>query len=151
MKPKIGIITSKGGHLYQMYRLKPWWSAYDRFWVTFSGEDATSLLNHERIYFGYYPETRHIINAMKHIVLAWNILRKEKPTVLISSGAGIAPPFFLLAKFMGIKTIFIEVFDLVKHPSLTGKMLAPLVDHMLIQHKSQKKFYPNATYKGAIL
>lgn len=151
MKPKIGIITSKGGHLYQMYRLKPWWGKYDRFWVTFSGEDAESLLTGERIYFGHYPETRHIINAIKHLTLAWRILLREKPTILISSGAGIAPPFFLLAKFLGIKTIFIEVFDLVKHPSLTGKMLAPFVDHMLIQHTVQKTFYPNATYKGAIL
>lgn len=151
MKPKIGIITSKGGHLYQMYRLKPWWNTYDHFWVTFGGKDVTSLLKNEHVYYGYYPETRHIINAIRHFFLAWNILRKEKPTLLISSGAGIAPPFFLLAKLLGIQTIFIEVFDLVKHPSLTGRLLAPFVDHIIVQHHVQKIFYSRAVYKGAIL
>ncbi len=151
MKPKIAIITSKGGHLYQMYRLKPWWGKYDRFWVTFQGPDTDSLLARERVYYGFYPETRHISHALRHTSLAWRILRKERPTIIISCGAGIAPPFFLIAKLLGIKTVFIEVFDLVKHPSLSGRLLSPLVDHMLIQHKSQQTFYPNAVYKGAIL
>lgn len=151
MKPRLGIITSKGGHVYQMYRLKPWWGKYDRFWVTLPGEDVASLLKNERVYYGYYPETRHITNAIRHISLAWQILSTEKPTLLISCGAGIAPPFFFIGKLFGIKTVFIEVFDLVRHPSLTGRMLAPFVDHLLVQHLSQKKFYPKAQYKGAIL
>lgn len=151
MKPTIGIITSKGGHLYQMHRLKNWWKHYDRFWVTFSGEDSASLLAHERVYWGYYPETRNIINALRHIRLAWEILTRERPTMLISCGAGIAPPFFLVAKLLGIKTVFIEVFDLVKHPSLTGRLVALWVNHFLIQHRSQQKFYKRALYKGTIL
>jgi len=151
MKPRIGIITSKGGHVYQMYRLKPWWGKYDRFWVTLPGNDVASLLKNERVYYGYYPETRHIIHAIRHLFLAWRILKSERPTLLISCGAGIAPPFFLIGKLLRIRTIFMEVFDLVKHPSLTGRMLAPFVDHILVQHKIQKKFYPKAIYKGAIL
>ncbi|MCL4200800.1 UDP-N-acetylglucosamine--LPS N-acetylglucosamine transferase [Patescibacteria group bacterium] len=151
MKPRIGIITSKGGHVYQMHRLKPWWSKYDHFWVTFSGEDVASLLKKERVYYGYYPETRHMYNAIRHLGLAWHILRTERPTLLISCGAGIAPPFFIIGKLLGIKTVFIEVFDLLKHPSLTGRILSPFVDHILVQHPTQKKFYPRAHYKGAIL
>lgn len=151
MRPTIGIITSKGGHLYQMYRLQPWWKNYDRFWVTFSGADTDSLLSGERVYHGYYPETRHIPHAIRHLKLAWIILKKERPAMIISCGAGIAPPFFIIAKFLGIKTVFIEVFDLVKHPSLTGRFLSLFVDHLLIQHEKQRAFYPNAVYKGAIL
>lgn len=151
MKPTIGIITSKGGHLYQMYRLKNWWKHYDRFWVTFSGEDSASLLADERVYYGYYPETRNIINALRNTRLAWDLLRREQPALLISCGAGIAPPFFLIAKLLGIQTVFIEVFDLVKHPSLTGRLVAPFVTHLLVQHKNQEKFYKHAQYKGAIL
>ncbi len=151
MRPVIGIITSKGGHLYQMYRLKDWWSRYDRFWVTFPGQDSQSLLSHERVYLGYYPETRNLINAFRHIRLAWRILLRERPTLLISCGAGIAPPFFLVAKLLRIPTVFIEVFDLVKHPSLTGKLVEPFVNYFLIQHPTQRKFYKHALYKGAIL
>jgi len=151
MNPKIGIITSRGGHLFQMYRLKPWWKKYHRFWVTFPGEDTTSLLAGERVYYGYYPETRNLPNALRHIFLAWTILRREQPSLLISCGAGIAPPFFYIGKLLGIKTVFIEPYDLVAHPSLTGRLLAPLVDVMLVQHPHQRTFYPKAHYKGAIL
>jgi beta-1,4-N-acetylglucosaminyltransferase len=151
MTPKIGIITSKGGHVYQMFRLKPWWARYNRFWVTLPGEDVASLLSRERVYYGFAPETRHLPHAFRHMWLAWKLLRIERPTHLISCGAGIAPPFFLIAKLLGITTIFIEVFDLVKAPSLTGRIVAPFVDYLLVQHKRQLRFYPRARYKGAIL
>lgn len=134
-----------------MARLKPWWSKYDHFWVTFPGSDSESLLEGEKVFYGYYPETRHIWHAFRHLLLAWKILRKERPTLLISCGAGIAPPFFLIGKLLGIKTVFIEVFDLVKKPSLTGKIVEPFVSHLLVQHEKQKQFYRHAVYKGAIL
>ncbi len=151
MKPTIGIITSRGGHLYQMHELAPWWRRYDRFWVTFPGEDTTSLLAGERVYRGYYPESRSVINAVRNFFLAWRILRHERPKLLISSGAGIAPPFFYVGKLLGIMTVFIEPYDFVAYPSLSGRLVSPIADVMLVQHRRQKKFYRNALYKGAIL
>lgn len=148
---RIGIITSRGGHIYQMYQLRPWWNKYDRFWVTFPGADTQTLLAGERVYFGYAPDTRNIINAIRHTVLAWRILRKEHPDLIISCGAGIAPPFFYIAKVLGIKTVFIEVYDLLTHATVSGRMIAPIADILLIQHKRQKMFYPRAVYKGPIL
>lgn len=150
-KQYIGIITSRGGHLFQMYRLKSWWSRYNRFWVTFPGEDVTSLLKKEKIYYGNGPESRNALNAIRNLFLAINILGKEKPSLIISCGAGIAPPFIFVAKLMGIRTVFIEPYDFIAYPSLSGKLIASIVDHLLVQHESQKHFYTNALYKGALL
>lgn len=150
-KGRIAIITSRGGHIYQMYQLRPWWRKYDRFWVTFPGVDTTSLLSGERIYYGYQPDTRNLINAVRHLVLAWSILRRERPTILMSCGAGIAPPFFYMAKLLGIKTVYIEVYDFLNHPSLSATLVSPIADVMLVQHQSQKKLFRRAMYKGAIL
>jgi len=150
-RTKIGIVTSRGGHIYQMYQLKPWWQHYERFWVTFPGEDTETLLSSERVYFGYAPDTRHIIHAVRHLFLAWRVLRKERPDMIISCGAGIAPPFFYIAKLLGIKTIFIEVYDFISQATVSGRLIAPIADIFLVQHLSQKRFYPRALYKGAIL
>ncbi len=150
-QPKIAIISSRGGHLYQMYRLKPWWKKINHFWVTFPGEDASSMLKKEMIYYGYQPESRNVVNAIRNVFLAVKILRKEKPTVLISCGAGIAPPFFYIGKLLGIKLIFIEPYDFIAYPSLSGRLIAPIADYFLVQHKTQKRFYKNAIYKGALL
>jgi beta-1,4-N-acetylglucosaminyltransferase len=148
---KIGVITSRGGHLFQMYRLKPWWKKHDRFWVTFRGEDTSSMLSNERLYYGYSPESRNVANAIRNFFLAIRILRKENPSVLISCGAGIAPPFFYAGKLLGIKLIFIEPYDFIAYPSLSGKLVAPIVDELLVQHKEQLRFFRNAKYKGALL
>jgi len=78
-------------------------------------------------------------------------LRREKPTLLISCGAGIAPPFFYVGKILGIKLIFIEPYDFVCYSSLSGKLVAPIVDELLVQHKEQLPFFRNAKYKGSLL
>ena len=150
-KGRIGIVTSRGGHIYQMYQLRTWWKNYDRFWVTFPGVDTTSLLYGERIYYGYEPDTRNIPNAVRHLFLAWSVLRRERPTLLVSCGAGIAPPFFYVAKLLGVTTVYIEVYDFLAHPTLSAKLVAPIADVMLVQHPSQRKFFRRAMYKGAIL
>ena len=148
---KIGLITSRGGHLFQVYQLKEWWSRYDRFWITQKGEDSSYLLKGEKVYYGYFPESRNLINAFRNFFLALKILKKEKPDLLFSCGAGIAPPVFLAAKIHGCKLIFMEPYDFIRFPSLTGRLLAPFVDKLLVQQPCQKKFFKKAEFWGATL
>ena len=149
-KLTVGIITSRGGHLYQVVRLKRWWSQFNRFFVTFPGEDTSSLLSKERVYFAHYPESRNVINAIKNLFLARHILKKEQPDVLISCGAGIAPPFFLLGKLFGSRLIFIEPYDFIKNPSLSAKLVESFVDLLLVQHEGLVNNYKRAVYKGSL-
>lgn len=148
---KIGFITSRGGHLFQVCQLKDWWKKYDRFWITGKGGDSDYLLKGERIYYGYFPESRHLLNAFRNFILGFQILKKEKPDLLFSCGAGIAPPIFLAGKLLGCKLIFMEPFDFIAFPSLSGKMVYRIVDKFLIQKKVQKKFYPRAEFWGSSL
>jgi beta-1,4-N-acetylglucosaminyltransferase len=150
-RKKIGIITSKGGHLVAIRQLISLFNKYPHFWVTFKGEDSEEYLQKEVKYYAYFPESRNIVNAIRNTFLAFKILLKEKPTILISSGAGIAVPFFLVGKVLNMKLIFIETYDYVKYPSLTGKILYNMVDLFLVQHKVQKKWYPKAKYWGSLL
>ena len=148
---KIGVITSKGGHLVAIIQLRQLFDKYHHFWVTFRGEDVDEYLKDEIKYYAYFPESRNVMNAIKNTFLAIKILTQEKPTILISSGAGIAVPFFLIGKFLKMKLIFIETYDYIKYPSLTGKILYNMVDLFLVQHKIQKRWYPKAKYWGSLL
>ena len=148
---KIGLITSRGGHLFQLYQLKEWWSQYPRFWVSFPGQDVASMLTEEKVYLANYPESRNVYNALRNFFLALRLIHKERPTVLISCGAGIAPPFFYAAKLFGIRLVFIEPYDFIYYPSISGRLVAPIVDVMLVQHIRQKSFYKKAQYKGSLL
>ncbi|HEW1730816.1 TPA: UDP-N-acetylglucosamine--LPS N-acetylglucosamine transferase, partial [Streptococcus pneumoniae] len=123
---KICLVGSSGGHLTHLYLLKPFWKDKERFWVTFDKEDTRSILGNETFYPCHYPTNRNLKNLIKNTVLAFNILRKERPDVIISSGAAVAVPFFYLGKLFGAKTVYIEVFDRIDAPTLTGKIVYPV-------------------------
>lgn len=130
--------------------LKPFWKNKNRFWVTFNKEDAQSKLKNETMYSCYYPTNRNLKNLIKNTFLAIKILRKEKPDLIISSGAAVAVPFFYVGKLMGAKVIYIEVFDRYDKPTLTGKLVYPIADKFIVQWKDEKKVYPKAIDLGSI-
>lgn len=147
---KICLVGSSGGHLTHLYMLKPFWNNKDRFWVTFDKEDARSLLEGENMYSCYFPTNRNIKNLIRNTIVAFKVIRKEKPDVIISSGAAVAVPFFYLGKLFGAKLIYIEIFDRIDKPTLTGKMVYPIVDKFIVQWEEQKKVYPKAINLGCI-
>lgn len=147
---KICLVSSSGGHLTHLYMLKPFWADKDRFWVTFDKEDARSLLEGERMYPCHYPTNRNIKNLFKNTFLAWKILRREKPDLILSSGAAVAVPFFYLGKLFGAKLIYIEVFDRIDKPTLTGKLVYPVTDRFIVQWEEMKQVYKKAINLGSI-
>nr|AAX19704.1 epsE [Lactococcus lactis] len=147
---KIALVGSSGGHLTHLYLLKKFWENEDRFWVTFDKTDAKSILKGERFYPCYYPTNRNVKNTIKNTILAFKILRKEKPDLIISSGAAVAVPFFWIGKLFGAKTIYIEIFDRIDKPTLTGKLVYPVTDKFIVQWEELKKVYPKAINLGGI-
>ncbi|WP_207387979.1 PssD/Cps14F family polysaccharide biosynthesis glycosyltransferase [Enterococcus faecium] len=147
---KICLVGSSGGHLTHLYLLKNFWEKEEIFWVTFDKEDSRSMLKDERFFPCYYPTNRNIINLIRNSFLAIRILLKEKPDLIISSGAAVAVPFFYLGKLIGAKTIYIEVFDRIDAPTLTGKLVYPVTDKFIVQWDEMKKVYPKAINLGGI-
>lgn len=147
---KVCLVGSSGGHLTHLYMLKPFWENKERFWVTFDKEDARSLLQEEKMYPCYFPTNRNIFNLIRNTGLAWKVLRKEKPDLIISSGAAVAVPFFYLGKLFGAKCIYIEVFDRIDKPTMTGKLVYPIADKFIVEWEEMKKVYPKAINLGSI-
>lgn len=148
---KLGLICSQGGHFYQLWLLEPWWRQYDRFWVTLEGPDTLMKLGKEKFYLGFAPVRRNIINAILNLFLAVLILLRESPDVLFSTGAGIAPPFFIIGKLLGIKLIFLETGGFIDRPTLSGKLISFVADKFLVQYPSSLKFYRRAEFVGGLM
>ena len=147
---KIALVGSSGGHLTHLYMLKPFWQDKERFWVTFDKTDARSLLKDERMYPCYFPTNRNIFNLIRNTFVAIKVLKKEKPDLIISSGAAVAVPFFFIGKLMGAKLIYIEVYDRIDKPTMTGRLVYPIVDKFIVQWEEQKKVYKKAINLGSI-
>ena len=143
------LVASGGGHLGQLMPLEPWWSRHDRTWVTFDTASADQL-GDDPVVFAHHPTTRNIPNLVRNVVLAWRVLRRERPDVVVTTGAGVALPFFLIAKVLGIRTVFIEVYDRIDSRSLTGRLCRPLSDLFLLQWERQRELYRSRTVIGGL-
>lgn len=124
--------------------------AADRFWVTFDKEDANTALEGERVYHCFFPTNRNVRNTVRNTLLAARVLREERPDLIVSSGAAIAVPFFLVGKLMGAKTVYIEVFDRVDAPTLTGRLVRRFTDLFVVQWPEMTRVYPGSVDLGSI-
>lgn len=149
---RILLVGSSGGHLAQLLSLRSWWSRYEHAWATFRTPDAEAALAKEQhVTWVYSPTTRSIPNLLRNTWVAVALLRKWRPTVVISTGAGSALPFFVVARLMRITTIYIEVFDRIDSPTLTGRLCRPFADEMLVQWDQQLGLYRDAHLLGRLL
>lgn len=146
---RIMLIASTGGHLAQLLNLTECWSAHERHWVTFKKSDAVSALRHETVTWAYHPTTRNIPNALRNLVLAIRTVRSARPDVVVSTGAGVALPFFVVARFLRIRTVYIEAFERIDHPALTGILCYPLTDRFCLQWQDQFSMYPDGVHVGS--
>lgn len=148
---RVLLVCSTGGHLAQLLQLRPWWEGHDRAWVTFEKADAVSHLADERRWWAHHPTTRNIPNLLRNLVLARRVLRDEKPDVVVSNGAGVAVPFLVLARLRGIATVYVEVFDRIDSPTLSGRLCRPVTDLFCVQWPEQQRHYRGSVVIGPLL
>jgi len=114
--------------------------------------DTSELEKKEKVYFVADPG-RSPINFLKCMIQSFKAVIKEKPDVIISTGAGVAiPPCYLAKLFFNSKIIFVESFCRIEEPSLSGKFMYPISDLFLVQWPEMlKKYGDKALYRGGIL
>lgn len=148
---KICLISSSGGHFEQLLMLKK--LNGNLFVVTEKTKYNKSnnkinyylkQVNRKEILFPVYM----IINFFKSSL----IFIKEKPDVIISTGALATIPMIIIGHIFNKKIIFIESFAKISSPTLTGKFIYKhnLYNQFYVQWESMLKFYPKAIYKGGI-
>lgn len=147
---RVLFVCSSGGHLSQLLQLRPWWANHERQWVTFDLPDARSKLEGETMIPAHFPTTRNVKNLARNTPLALRVLRQFRPDVVISNGAGVAFPFFGLAKLMGIPTVYLEVYDRVDSRTMTGRLCRPISTRFLVQWPEQRDLYEGSALVGPL-
>jgi len=145
------LVCSPGGHLQQMLALKPAWDGMRRAWVTLPGADVEVLLADEPTTLGHGPTNRSLKNMLRNAGLAWRLLHHHRPDAILSTGAGLAVPFFLVGRLLGITCVYVESVTRTESLSLTGRMVYPLANRFFVQWPALAARYDRATYAGAVL
>ncbi len=148
-KIKICCACSAGGHLSELTQLEKVYEEKEHFFLTDQREDSIELAKNEKTYFAICPRKNPVKLAI-NFFQALGVFLKEKPDVVISTGADTAIPFCLIAKFFGKKIIFIESFCRIKDPSLSGKIMYGKADLFLVQWKENLEFFPKAKFAGSV-
>lgn len=149
--PPLGLVCSAGGHFMQLQTLPGIWRDRPRFWVTPRAADTEALLRGERVYWAFGPTNRSLVNFLRNLRLAWTVLRRERPDVVLSTGAGVGVPFLWAARLCGARTVFIEDLTRVTTLSLSGRLVYRAADVFLVQWPELAARYPRAQYRGRFL
>lgn len=148
---KLALVCSSGGHLFELYCLGSFWKDNDRFWISFPTDDAKTLLENEKVFWAYFPTSRNVANLIKNLYLALTLLPKQKPDVIISTGAGVAVPFIIAGKLLKIRTVYLESIARNQKLSLSGRLVYPIVDEFLVQWPELAVKYKKAKYQGRVI
>lgn len=133
------MVGTTGGHLEELVRLSTRivpagdWVG----WVTHADPQAQSLLRGRDMWTVPYVPPRGVAQATRSLPFAWRLLRTQQVTRVVSTGSGIALPFFVAAEARGVRGDYIESAARAAGPSLTGRILGDLPRiHLTTQYRS---------------
>ena len=144
---------SPGGHLSELLRAIAGIAFADCFHVTYrSGRlapEQAAGAGAPRIYHLCHPRRspwRTLANAAQAVL----ILLRERPRLVISTGADVAVPVVVLGKLLGATTVFVETGGTVE-PSLAGRLCYPFSDLFLVQWPEKLRAFPRAVLADGLL
>ena len=145
------LACSAGGHLLQMLALRPAWNDRSRIWVTTNKADARSLLQDEAVTYAYGPPNRGLRTVARNLALAYRVVRRHRPVVVVTTGAGTAVPFALVGRLHGARVVYIESVTRVSEPSLSCKLIARFADRVYVQSPDLIGAVARTRYVGSLL
>lgn len=115
-------ISSGGGHWVQLNRLKPAFEGHDTAFATVQRAYAADVPGHR---FHVIPDA----TRWNRLGLIWMALRvllvllRERPDVVVSTGAAPGYVALRLARLMGARTVWIDSIANVERVSLSGERI----------------------------
>ncbi|OHB60645.1 MAG: hypothetical protein A2Y12_02900 [Planctomycetes bacterium GWF2_42_9] len=150
-KLKICLAASAGGHLTQLLKLAKTWDEYDPFFITTCEAVKNKLEQYGNVYITAESNREHPLKVLKVLFYCLRIILKERPDVVISTGAAIGCVACILGKLIGAKVIWIDSITNVEKLSLSGRLVRPISNLFLAQWQQFAKQYPNVFFEGTII
>jgi len=145
---KICITCSSGGHLVEALKATELID-HNKYFVTFWTDNLREFAEQHKVYCITHPG-RNPLRLFKNCVQAFFLLLKEKPNLIISTGADVAVATCILGKLMGKRLIYIESGGQVVTPSISGRLVYPFADLFIVQWKPALKSFSKAVYGGPL-
>lgn len=148
---KICLAGSGGGHVRQLLDLEPAWQGRDAFFITEDTALGKSLAQQHRCAFVPHVAMgqarlgspfQMLWAGLQNFFQSAAIIFKERPAVLITTGAGAMFFAMLWARLFGAEIILIDSFARFERPSLFARLSAPFAHHRIVQSKALADYWP---------
>ena len=134
-----------------MLALRHAWRDFDVVWATLPGTDVRHILAGEPHVLGHGPTNRSVINLLRNVPFAIRTLRTYRPDAILSTGAGLAVPFFVVGRALGVRLVYVESFTRTRGLSLSGRLVAPFAHVIFAQWPAAAGTSRRIRYAGSIL
>ena len=131
-KPKVLAIASGGGHWVQLLRLRPAFEGCDVVFAT-AKEGYRADVGDAEFRVIVDGNRSNKIRLLQSLWSVFSLLKKERPDVVISTGA--APGYFALkiGRLLGMKTIWVDSIANAEELSMSGAKAGDCADLWLTQ------------------
>lgn len=150
-KLRICLAASAGGHLSQLLKLSESWQKYEVFYVSTLESVTQKLQKLGRFYITGECNREHPFLATLVFKNCIKIILKEKPDVIISTGAAPSCILCLMGKLFGAKIVWIDSIANVERLSLSGRIIRPFANLILTQWPEVAKKYKRVEYAGTLI
>jgi UDP-N-acetylglucosamine transferase subunit ALG13 len=150
---RICLAASGGGHLRQLLDLEPAWSAYDHFFLTEDTALARSVARGHRTAFVPHVAlgqgrlghpARMLFAGARNFFRSAGVILRERPDVVISTGAGSVFFGLLWARLLGAKIVVVESFARFDRLSAFARFAGPLAHDKVVQSPALLAAWPDA-------
>jgi UDP-N-acetylglucosamine:LPS N-acetylglucosamine transferase len=147
----ICLTASAGGHTSQLLRLTEGWKGYDTFCVTTSDVVQERFQEHGKVYVVGECNRQHPIRVAKVLIQCMSVVFKERPDVVITTGAAAGCMVCIMGKLLGAKIVWIDSIANISRLSLSGRIVRPFADLFLTQWPELASKSCHVYYVGAII
>jgi hypothetical protein len=105
---RLMLVAGSGGALLDLLALRPWWELHETTWVAVRAADTSVALAGEDVRWqpALAPRARLAVPAV--VWRAVRLLRATRTDLVVSSGGGVALPFFIAARLLRVPTVWVE-------------------------------------------
>ena len=145
---KFCLVSASGGHLTELRKFYEIYKAHDYFHViNVPIVESDSMKGRTQVITLCQRDWRALINFYE----AWQILNKQKPQIILTTGAWPAIPFGIIGRLLGIRVVYVETMAKVITPSATGRAMYYIANDFFYPWEALKPFFPKGTCCGLLI
>lgn len=151
---KLCLAASGGGHVRQILDLEPFWKAHGNYvFVTeptalgqsIARDHPTEFVEHVALGQARLgAPVKMVVAAFRNCLSAWRLVRRHRPGIVLTTGAGSMFFTILWARLFGARIVLIDSFARFHGPSTFARLGGPLAHVRIAQAPEAARRWPGA-------